>query len=75
MLVIQDNHLVEAPLSVPLTDRQISKAWKWLDRAVRQSRRQRKVPAEFQNLDEQDWQILLQELSVAVVESQRSVQH
>ena len=75
MLVIQGNYLVEAPLSVPLTDKQISKAWKWLDRAVRQSSRRRRVPAEFLNLGEQDWQILLHELSAAVVEARSSVHH
>jgi len=61
--------------SQPLTDRQISKAWKWLDRAVRSPNRPRKVPAEFRNLEDRDWTLLVHLLELAMREALESPLH
>jgi hypothetical protein len=60
----------ELPLSRPLSPEQVSRLWEWVNQASQQEPVLRLVPQEFQNLLEDDWLILVEELNLVLLERQ-----
>jgi hypothetical protein len=68
MLLLDNQQEEFLPLSQPLTDEQVSKAWEWLVWALEQPPGKRVPPDEFKKLDRDDWLILLEELNLTYKE-------
>ena len=59
----------ELPLSQPLSPEQVSRLWMWMARARNQYQQQ--IPREFQSLKDEDWQVLVEELNLTMMEKER----
>jgi hypothetical protein len=68
MLALDNQQEEFLPLSQPLTDEQVSKAWEWLVWALEQPPSKQVPPEEFKKLDRDDWLILLEELNLTYEE-------
>ena len=61
----------ELPLSQPLSPEQVSRLWMWVVQVSNQHLQVQKVPREFRNLKNEDWQILMEELNLTMMEKER----